>query len=75
MVSRKEPYPELNNIQAASAVMFKGLKLTPPDNTPPKMAQLMQSCFETEPKNRPSFKQIMAVLGEIEGEVKANPFY
>lgn len=32
-----------------SGVMYKGLRLKPPEFCPPKLAQLMTSCFETSP--------------------------
>jgi len=75
ILSRKEPYADLDNIQAASNVMHKGLKLKSPEHCPPKLAELMKSCFETDAENRPNFKKILSVLGEIEDDVKANPFY
>jgi focal adhesion kinase 1 len=55
--------------------MHKGLKLKPPENCPPKLAELITSCFQWEPSKRPSFKHIIKVLDEIEADVKSNPFY
>lgn len=71
--------------------MHKGLKLKPPEHCPPKLAELMNSehpkllvfvkliislgCFERDPENRPDFKKVLKVLGEIKDDVKANPFY
>eukprot|EP01114_Cavostelium_apophysatum_P024653 TRINITY_DN971_c1_g1_i1.p1 TRINITY_DN971_c1_g1~~TRINITY_DN971_c1_g1_i1.p1 ORF type:complete len:829 (+),score=178.93 TRINITY_DN971_c1_g1_i1:47-2533(+) len=70
-----EPYPDLDNVQAASQVMHKGLKLTPPENCPPKLAELMLRCFEREPHNRPNFDEIIKVLDEVREDVESNPFY
>lgn len=86
MTNGLEPYPELDkydshgiyvifSVQAASQVMHKGLTLTPPENTPPKLAELMKSCFEREASKRPNFKKVISVLNEIEEEVTSNPFY
>jgi len=74
-LTRLEPYPEMDNVQAASLVMHKGLVLKPPENCPPKLADLMTECFERDPSERPSFKQILKVLTQIEEELKTNPFY
>lgn len=81
IICRQEPYPDLDNVQAAryvllsllllmslllhpqednlhifccSGVMYKGLRLKPPEFCPPKLAQLMSSCFETSPGNKNS---------------------
>jgi len=75
VLTRKEPYEELDNVQAASQVMHKGLRPRCPENTPPALAKLVDSCFEVDPKNRPSFTHIIEVLNEIEDDVKSNPFY
>lgn len=88
MTGGLEPYPELDNVQAASQVMHKGnqlstwtnsndlgLKLTPPENCPVKMTELMSKCFETEPKMRPTFTKIVQIIDEMESEINDNPFY
>jgi len=75
ILTRKEPYETLDNVQAASQVMHNGLKPRPPENCPPNIAKLMDSCFEVDPKQRPSFTQIIEMLDDIEEDVKSNPFY
>jgi len=75
ILSREEPYVGLTNVQAASAVMYQHLRLKPPDTCPPKLAHLMEKCFETEPEKRSSFKEILKALDEIEEDIKSNPFY
>jgi len=75
VITRKEPYEGLDNVQAASHVMHKGLRPRVPDNTPPALAKLIDSCFEVDPKQRPKFSRILEVLEQIEKEVRSNPFY
>lgn len=67
--------PNLDNVQAASMVMHKGLRLEPPEHTPPRLAALLRKCWETNPADRPTFKDVIQELDEIENEVKENPFY
>jgi len=75
IISRKEPYPELDNVQAASNVMHKNLKPIPPEHCPPKIAQLMTNCVQTNPNDRPDFGSILNDLHAIEDDIRANPFY
>jgi len=70
-----EPYPDFDNVQAASHVMHKGLKLSPPENCPPKLAELMNSCFDRDPRKRPNFKKVIKVLAELKEDIESNPFY
>jgi len=75
ILTREEPYPDLDNVNAASHVMHKGLKLKPPENCPVKLAELMNKCFETDPEKRPDFKDIIKILKDVEEDIKSNPFY
>jgi len=75
VLTRNEPYPDLDSVQAASQVMHRGLHLTPPENCPPKLAQLMLQCFERDPLRRPDFSRTLLILTEVEEDVKSNPFY
>jgi len=75
VLTRQEPYPELDNVQAASHVMHKGLKPRPPDNTPLKLTKLIEQCFQTDPKKRPTFSEIIQVFDEVEEDIRSNPFY
>eukprot|EP01118_Nematostelium_gracile_P006932 TRINITY_DN2246_c0_g1_i2.p1 TRINITY_DN2246_c0_g1~~TRINITY_DN2246_c0_g1_i2.p1 ORF type:complete len:102 (-),score=19.01 TRINITY_DN2246_c0_g1_i2:32-337(-) len=75
IVTRKEPYEGYDNIQAASAVMHQNLKLKVPENCPLKLSNLMASCFEREPSNRPPFSHILTILDSVKQEINENPFY
>jgi sterile alpha motif and leucine zipper containing kinase AZK len=74
-VARQDPYPDLDNVAAAQQVMTQGLRLQPPDETPPMLEEIMALCWEEQPSKRPSFKVILSMLGELQGEMGENPFY
>ena len=56
------PFAGLNGIQAALAVMERGLRPTIPPHTPPEFSQLIRSCWAAIPEQRPSFADITARL-------------
>jgi len=60
--SNREPYPELDAVQAALQVCEHGLRLTPSDNTPQIIKDIMFVCFQTDPSKRPFFSQITVML-------------
>jgi len=75
VLTRKEPYEELDNVQAASHVMHRGLKPRLPESAPPKLAHLVDSCFASDPADRPKFSDIIEVLDDVETDIQNNPFY
>lgn len=36
--------------------VVEGYRMTPPENTPPEIADLMKKCWEEDPDSRPTFK-------------------
>jgi len=62
--ARKEPFEDLDAIQVATSVVMDGLRCTLPSDAPPFMHTLVSSCYETEPENRPTFKQICVTFVE-----------
>jgi len=71
----QEPYPDLDAVQAASAVMHKGIRPRIPESCPAKLQQLLDECFSREPDKRPDFKKILDVLQEVRDDIESNPFY
>jgi len=60
IVARDEPYPDLNPVQAAVEIT-RGqppLRLEPPSYCPKVLCELMTSSFNTNPLQRPDFKNI-----------------
>ena len=66
--TRKTPYSSMSQQQVKFYVSVKkgrpNLKIIP-NNTPPKIIQLMQMCWDHEPNNRPSFDYIVDFLRNL----------
>ena len=54
------PYAGLNGIQAALAVMERGLRPDIPAHTPADLAALIRDCWQPIPGQRPGFDTIAA---------------
>ncbi|XP_076894951.1 serine/threonine-protein kinase STY46-like [Bidens hawaiensis] len=69
LLTGKLPYEYLTPLQAAVGVVQKGLRPTIPKNTPPKLAELLEKCWQQDPSLRPDFTEIIEILQEIAKEV------
>jgi serine/threonine protein kinase len=58
--ARQVPFASvgLSGMQAAMAVMNKGLRPDIPLHTPPPLAELIKQCWAPVPEQRPSFEEI-----------------
>ncbi|XP_004512230.1 serine/threonine-protein kinase STY17 [Cicer arietinum] len=63
------PYSYLTPLQAAVGVVQKGLRPTIPKNTHPRLSELLQRCWQQDPKERPAFSEIIEILLNIAKEV------
>ncbi|XP_052196394.1 serine/threonine-protein kinase STY8-like [Diospyros lotus] len=64
------PYSFLTPLQAAVGVVQEGLRPTIPKHTHPKLAKLLESCWQQNPVLRPNFSEIMEILQQIAKEVE-----
>ncbi|PKI74441.1 hypothetical protein CRG98_005205 [Punica granatum] len=64
------PYAYLTPLQAAVGVVQKGLRPTIPKHTNPKLAELLQRCWQRDTKLRPDFGEILEILQQITREVE-----
>ncbi|MCO5559251.1 hypothetical protein L7F22_012846 [Adiantum nelumboides] len=71
LLTGKLPYDYLTPLQAAVGVVQKGLRPTIPKNTHPRLAELLESCWQQDPKLRPEFSEITAILQDTYKEVVA----
>ncbi|CAM6027664.1 unnamed protein product [Sphagnum balticum] len=71
LLTGKIPYDSLTPLQAAVGVVQKGLRPTIPSTTPPKLAELLEHCWATNPVERPDFSAITTTLQEIVKELPA----
>ncbi|XP_030467848.1 serine/threonine-protein kinase STY17-like isoform X2 [Syzygium oleosum] len=64
------PYANLTPLQAAIGVVQKGLRPSIPKGTNPLLVELLQRCWERDPKRRPNFSDILEILQQIAKEVE-----
>ncbi|KAJ8530310.1 hypothetical protein K7X08_037145 [Anisodus acutangulus] len=69
LLTGKLPYEYLTPLQAAIGVVQKDLRPTIPKDTPPKLAELLETCWQQEPTSRPDFSEIVDILQQIAKEV------
>ncbi|KAA0040325.1 serine/threonine-protein kinase STY46 isoform X1 [Cucumis melo var. makuwa] len=69
LLTGKLPYEFLTPLQAAVGVVQKGLRPTIPKHTNPKLADLLEKCWQQDPSCRPDFCEIIDILLQITKEV------
>ncbi|XP_050105084.1 serine/threonine-protein kinase STY46-like isoform X1 [Malus sylvestris] len=69
LLTGKLPYEYLTPLQAAVGVSQKGLRPTIPKNAPPKLAELLEKCWQQDPASRPDFSEIIEILQTLAEEV------
>jgi len=63
MVSRNSPFADVNNLlQLKETVCDKKQRPPVPHDTLPLLSSLMMSCWQHEPKKRPTFNEIVTIL-------------
>ncbi|XP_030642778.1 mitogen-activated protein kinase kinase kinase 20 [Chanos chanos] len=65
MLTREIPFKGLEGLQVAWLVVEKNERLTVPSSCPASFASLLKSCWLTDPKDRPVFKQILTTLDSM----------
>ncbi|XP_011607958.2 mitogen-activated protein kinase kinase kinase 20 [Takifugu rubripes] len=68
MLTSEIPFKGLEGLQVAWLVVEKNERLTIPSGCPASFAELMRSCWASEPKDRPMFKQILATLESMSND-------
>ncbi|KAL9231866.1 hypothetical protein vseg_007032 [Gypsophila vaccaria] len=71
LLTGKLPYEYLTPLQAAVGVVQKGLRPTIPKNCNPKLAELLEKCWQQDPALRPNFSEIIPILQQIAKEVSS----
>ncbi|KAK9805196.1 hypothetical protein WJX72_005376 [[Myrmecia] bisecta] len=69
-MSRQVPFAGLHGVQAALAVVERGMRPEVPSHTPAIWAQLMRDCWAPSPEHRPSFEEIVHRLEGIYDTVR-----
>ncbi|KAE9592437.1 putative protein kinase TKL-CTR1-DRK-2 family [Lupinus albus] len=65
LVTLQQPWRQFNSSQVVAAVGFMGKRLEIPSHANPRVAALIELCWDTEPWRRPSFSYIMKYLQNI----------
>ncbi|KAJ0599599.1 putative dual-specificity kinase TKL-Pl-4 family [Helianthus annuus] len=63
------PYHNLTDLQAAFAVVNKGLRPTVPNDCLPILREIMTRCWDVDPDVRPPFTQVVKMLEMAETEI------
>ncbi|XP_078571960.1 mitogen-activated protein kinase kinase kinase zak-1-like isoform X3 [Branchiostoma floridae x Branchiostoma japonicum] len=62
LLTGEVPFKGVEGFQVAWLVVERNERLTIPSSSPPKLATLMNQCWETDPKKRPTVREILATL-------------
>ncbi|XP_017872134.1 PREDICTED: mitogen-activated protein kinase kinase kinase 7 [Drosophila arizonae] len=65
MLSRKQPFKDIDNAYTIQWKIYKGERPPLLDNCPKNIEQLMTACWKTKPEDRPSMTYIVGVMNEI----------
>ncbi|XP_048329349.2 probable serine/threonine-protein kinase SIS8 isoform X1 [Ziziphus jujuba] len=67
----QQPWGGMNPMQVVGAVGFQHRRLDIPDDMDPKVADIIRKCWETNPKLRPTFSEIMAALKPLQKPINS----
>ncbi|KAK9062851.1 hypothetical protein SSX86_020041 [Deinandra increscens subsp. villosa] len=62
----QQPWGGMNPMQVVGAVGFQHRRLEIPDDMDPVIADIIAKCWQTDPKLRPTFAEIMAALKPLQ---------
>jgi tRNA A-37 threonylcarbamoyl transferase component Bud32 len=65
LVTSREPWHSLNQMQVVGAVGFAGQRLQLPEGVDAQLAALVHRCWSTKPSERPSFEEILVELRKL----------
>ncbi|RCV20969.1 hypothetical protein SETIT_4G101100v2 [Setaria italica] len=67
-----QPWEGMNPMQVVGAVGFQQRRLDIPGSVDPAVAEIIKKCWQTDPRMRPSFSDIMAALRPLLKNMPAN---
>ncbi|KAL5544998.1 hypothetical protein UlMin_008782 [Ulmus minor] len=68
----QQPWGGMNPMQVVGAVGFQHRRLDIPDDMDPTIADIIRKCWQTDPKMRPSFAEIMAALKPLQRPINSS---
>ncbi|XP_062182545.1 uncharacterized protein LOC133886748 [Phragmites australis] len=66
LATYKIPWDNFNTVQVVGAVGFMDHRLDIPSDVDPQWASLIENCWDSDPRQRPSFLEIMGRLRELQ---------
>ncbi|KAJ6352032.1 hypothetical protein OIU76_001279 [Salix suchowensis] len=66
LLTGKLPYEHLSPLQAAVGVIQQGLRPPIPSHSHPKLAELLERCWQQDPSLRPEFSEIVEHLQQLD---------
>jgi sterile alpha motif and leucine zipper-containing kinase AZK len=66
LITGKVPFKGIEEFQIAFLIVEREQRLPIPSGCPKVLANLMQMCWQTDPKGRPTFKSILNTLDQID---------
>ncbi|EMS50445.1 Serine/threonine-protein kinase HT1 [Triticum urartu] len=66
------PFPNMTAVQAAFAVVNKGVRPAIPHDCLPALGEIMTRCWDANPDVRPPFTDVVRMLERVEMEVLKN---
>ncbi|XP_061359501.1 probable serine/threonine-protein kinase SIS8 isoform X2 [Gastrolobium bilobum] len=68
----QQPWGGMNPMQVVGAVGFQHRRLDIPDDIDPAVADIIRQCWQTDPKLRPTFAEIMAALKPLQKPITSS---
>ncbi|KAG6672983.1 hypothetical protein I3842_16G086900 [Carya illinoinensis] len=68
----QQPWGGMNPMQVVGAVGFQHRRLDIPDDMDPAIADIIEKCWQTDPKLRPTFAEIMAALKPLQKPITSS---
>jgi serine/threonine protein kinase len=69
LVTGSVPFANMSAVQAAFAVVNKGVRPAIPQDCLPALGEIMARCWDANPEVRPPFSEIVGMLEQVEQEV------
>lgn len=66
LITGNLPFQNMTAVQAAFAVVNKGVRPAIPPGCSPSLSQIMSRCWDANPDERPSFSQVVKLLEEAQ---------
>lgn len=66
LFTMRQPWGGMNPMQVVGAVGFQHRRLDIPDDVDTAIANIIRQCWQTDPKSRPTFAEIMALLKPLQ---------